>query len=71
MSQPGNGPAGAPEVQTVAALVEATTWERARGWRPSRRGLLVAGLLVLALIVLVVFALLYGGAIAIILLTQR
>ena len=46
----------APQADTVAALVEPTTWERARGWRPTRRGLMVAGLLVLALIVLVVFA---------------
>lgn len=41
---------------TPDRFLEPTVWDRLRGWRPTRRGLLVAALLVLALVVLVVTA---------------
>ncbi len=49
-----SAPAGTQAPSPAPAVFDDTAWDRARHWRPSRRGLAIAVLLLLALVVLMV-----------------
>jgi hypothetical protein len=51
-AESGPAPAPAPEGAPAPPAFDDTTWDRARRWRPTGRGLAIAALLLLALVVL-------------------
>jgi hypothetical protein len=52
MAESGSAPAAALEGASAPPAFDDTTWDRARRWRPTGRGLAIAALLLLALVVL-------------------